>query len=173
MAPSSRKEIHPSSQPHPDPPAAVVTLPSLPPTSYPYPPSSSKPSKPRLLRRKAIRLAVRDGTRRSAAARPLREHETGATEDRGIVLVLLLPSLAGLALLIILRQRLDDGNLLAHEVDEEGHGEVGEAVAPGDFHHHVEPDELVAGVEHADVAFAAADVDELGRGGFVSSGDCD
>ena len=52
-------------------------------------------------------------------------------------------------------------SLLADVADHEGHGEVLQTVAPGDFHDGVERDEVVACVEHTDIAFAAANVNEL------------
>lgn len=56
---------------------------------------------------------------------------------------------------------LDGRCLLAHEVDHERHREVIETMAPRDFHDDVKADEVVASVEHAHVAFAAANVDKL------------
>jgi hypothetical protein len=91
----------------------------------------------------------------------LRQHEPGATQDRGIVLLSLLASLPSLALLVVTLKGRDRRCLLAHEVDHERHREVIETMAPRDFHDNVKADELVAGIEHAHVAFATANVDKL------------
>ena len=130
---------------------------------------SSKPTIPSRLRCDPIRLAVchpGHGWRRAActAGGALSEHEPRTAEDGRAILLLLRAGLTGLTLVVVAAQCLDGRGLLAHEVDEEGHGEVGQAVAPRQLHDHVEPDQVVAGVQHADVALAATDVNELSHG---------
>lgn len=92
--------------------------------------------------------------------RPLSQHETTA-EDRSIVIFLLLARFSSLALFVVLSQRFDGGCLLTHVADHERHGEVVQAMAPRNFHDDVKWNEIVTGVEHSDIAFPAADVDEL------------
>lgn len=48
-------------------------------------------------------------------------------------------------------------------VDHEWHREVGETVAPRDFHNNVNRNEVVACIKHTNIAFTAADIDELGN----------
>lgn len=92
---------------------------------------------------------------------PLSEHQTRAAQDRGVVLFGLLRLLLELALFVILLEHLDSAGLLAEEVDHERHGEVVQTLAPRDLHDHVGPDQIVAGVQHAYIALAAANVDKL------------
>lgn len=73
-------------------------------------------------------LAIRHWTSRSCRA--LREHQSGATQDRGVILLNALSLLPVLALFIILLEHLDRARLLAQEVDHEGHGEVVQTLAP-------------------------------------------
>jgi hypothetical protein len=89
------------------------------------------------------------------------QHQPRSTQDGRLILFFPLARLSRLPLLVVFFQSLDGGGLLAHVADHERHGEVVEAMTPGDFHDGVEGDEVVAGVEHGDVAFSAADVDEL------------
>lgn len=119
-----------------------------------------KPAEARGLRRETVGLSV--GTGRGCLCDwALREHQAGAAEDRGVVLLLDLRLLARLALLVVLLEGLDCRGLLSQEVDHEWHREIGKAVAPRQLHDDVEWDEVVTGVEHSDVTLLAANVDEL------------
>lgn len=66
-----------------------------------------------------------------------------------------------LAFLIVLLQHLDRTCLLAEEVDHVGHGEIMKTVTPRHLQDDIGADEIVAGIQHADVALAAANVDKL------------
>ena len=128
--------------------------------SIPIPISASSNSRvTSRLRRESIRLGKR--SRGLASTRARRDHEPRASEDGCVVLLLLLRLLPQLALLVVLLQRLDRRACLGQVVDHEGHGEVGQAVAPRDLHDDVDRDQIIASIEHANVAFAAANVDEL------------
>ena len=108
--------------------------------------------------RDAVRLPIW-GWRRGTT-RTLRQHKS-ATNNRCVIIVLLLASLASVSCFVVSSQLLDGGRLLSHVADHERHGEVIETVAPRDLHNSVHWDEVVAGIEHADVAFATANIDEL------------
>jgi hypothetical protein len=110
-------------------------------------------SKARRLRCNAVGL----NTRRS-----LRQHQSSSAEYGRTVFVLLLSRLTCLALFVVLAERLDRRRLLAHVADHEWHREVVEVVAPRDLHDDVYRDEVVASIQHADIAFPAANVDKLG-----------
>jgi hypothetical protein len=98
-----------------------------------------------------------------SALRTLCQHETGSAKDRSIAVVLLLRLLTCLALVVVFLEFCDCACLLRHEVDHEWHGKVCQAVAPCNFHYDVKADEVVTCVEHSNVAFAAADINELKR----------
>lgn len=99
--------------------------------------------------------------RARSTRRPLGQHESSASQDRCTVFVLLLGRFSCLARFVVLAQCLDRGSLLAHVADHEWHREVVEVVAPRDLHHDVQRDEIVASIQHANIAFSAPNVDEL------------
>ena len=107
------------------------------------------------------RLAIWHGAGRGAWA--LGQHQPGATKDRSVILLGTLALFPRLALFIVLLKHLDGAGLLAEEVDHERHGEVVQALAPRYLHNHIGADQVVAGIQHANVALAAANVDELER----------
>ena len=72
-----------------------------------------------------------------------------------------LGGLLGLAGLVVSLQESQLLSLLRKHVDHVGHGEVVETMTPRKLENDIRADELVAGIKHADVALAAADVDEL------------
>ncbi|PNY29194.1 Uncharacterized protein TCAP_00893 [Tolypocladium capitatum] len=114
------------------------------------------------LRCEAVGLAV--GGRRCGphvAARSSGNHEPAATENRRVVLGLLLLLLLGLADFVVGPEERNLLGLLRQHVDHVGHAEVGETMTPRQLQDEVWPDELVAGVEHSGVAFAVSNVDEL------------
>lgn len=114
----------------------------------------------RRLRSNAVRLRISHRTR-STSCWSLRKHKPRSTKYRCVVFLLLFLGLSSFAFFVVALEGLDGRCLLTHKVDHEGHGKVGETVTPGDFHNHVETDELVASVKHANVALSTADVDEL------------
>ena len=95
------------------------------------------------------------------ASRSLGEHEPRAAKDGRVVFLLLLGLLSRLAFFVVFLERLDRHGLLVHVVDEEGLREVAEIVAPGNLHNDVVADEVVASIQHADVALTASDGHEL------------
>lgn len=114
------------------------------------------------LRCEAVGLTVR--RRRGAGAhagRASSDHESRSAQDGGVVFRLLLLLLLGLAGLVVSLERGELLSLLTEKVDHVRHGEVHEAVAPRELKDEVRSDELIAGVEHASVAFAVANVDKL------------
>ena len=111
------------------------------------------------LRRKTVSLSVR---RRRSLAGAGSDHEAVAKNGR-VVLDLFLLLLLRLASLVVGLQRSELLGLLAKHVDHVRHGEVVETVAPRKLKDKVGPDEIVAGIKHANVALAVADVDELER----------
>lgn len=112
------------------------------------------------LRCDSVGLSKRHGAWRRRC-RALGQHQPRATQNRGIVLLRLLSHFARLAFFIVLLQHLDRARLLAQEVDHERHGEVVKTVAPRKLQNNVGPDEIVAGIQHANVAFAASNIDKL------------
>lgn len=88
-----------------------------------------KPAEARGLRREAVGLRV-GSWRGWLSGWALREHQAGAAEDRGVVLLLDLRLLARVALVVVLLEDLDCRRLLGQEVDHEWHREIGKAVAP-------------------------------------------
>jgi len=89
------------------------------------------------------------------------DHESIA-EDRRVVLnllLLLLPELAGLVVGLQGSQLL---GLLAEEIDHVWHGEVVQAIAPGQLQDDIGANKIIACVEHANIAFAVSNIDELG-----------
>ena len=109
------------------------------------------------LRGDAISVSITRGLR---VWRALGQHQPSA-DDRGAVVGLLLASFSGFALLVVFPQLVDRRGLLAHQADHERHGEVVKAVSPRNLHHRGQWDQVVAGVQHPDVAFPAANVNEL------------
>lgn len=88
-----------------------------------------KPAEARGLWREAVGLPV-GSWRGWLSGWALREHETGAAEDRGVVLLLHLRLLARVSLIVVLLESLDCRGLLGQEVDHEWHREIGKAVTP-------------------------------------------
>lgn len=110
------------------------------------------------LRRKAIR-----GVSRSTAGvtpRPGSDHET-VSEDGCVVLDLLLLLLLGLPSLVVRLQECKLLCLLSQHVDHVRHGEVVQAIAPRQLQNEIGTEQIVAGVQHADVALTVAHIDEL------------
>lgn len=114
----------------------------------------------RRLRSNAVRLRIRDRTR-STSYWSLRKHEPRTTKYWCVVFLLLLFDLPSFAFFIVTLKGFDGRCLLAHKVDHEGHGKIGETMTPGYFHDHVKADKIVASVKHANVALSTADVNEL------------
>jgi hypothetical protein len=113
-------------------------------------------AEPSRLWREAVRRV-----RRRRGGRTSRNHQTGAAENGRVVLHLLLLLFLGLACLVVCLEGRQLLGLLAQEVDHVRHGEVVEAVAPRQLQDHIRADQVVAGVQHAHVALAVADIDEL------------
>ncbi|GKT40436.1 uncharacterized protein ColSpa_00617 [Colletotrichum spaethianum] len=118
-------------------------------------------SKASRLRCEAVRLAVRRGRCATHTAGAGSDHEAVAAEDGSVGLILLLLLLLALASLVVGLEGREVLGLLAQHVDHVRHGKVRKAVAPRDFENQVRTDEVIAGIKHADVAFAAANVDKL------------
>lgn len=95
-----------------------------------------KPAEARWLWRKAVGLPV-GSWRGWLPCWALCEHEAGAAEDRGVVLLLHLRLLARLSLVVVLLESLDCRRLLSQEVDHEWHRKVGKAMAPRELHDNV------------------------------------
>lgn len=112
------------------------------------------------LRRDPVGLLIRHRTWHGRRW-TLGQHQPRATQDRCVVLFGLLCDFALLALLVVLLEHLDRTRLLAQEVDHVGHGEIVKAVAPRDLHDHIGTDKVVAGIQHTNVAFPAANVHKL------------
>ena len=112
------------------------------------------------LRCDAIGVAVRSRTWHIGWS--LGKHKSTATENGSIVFFFPLAGLSSLTLFVVFPQRLDGRRLLAHVADHKGHREVVEAMAPRDLHDCIEGDEIVAGIQHANIAFSTTNVDELG-----------
>ncbi|GJC99267.1 hypothetical protein ColKHC_08093 [Colletotrichum higginsianum] len=113
------------------------------------------------LGREAIRLTVRCLRCATHAAWAGSDHEAVAAKNGSVGLVLLLLLLLVLARLVVGLESCQVFGLLAQHVDHIRHSKVGEAVAPGDLEDKVGANEIVASIEHAHVALAAANVDEL------------
>ena len=116
-------------------------------------------SESRRLRCDPVGLSIGHRTGRGGGS--LRQHQSRSAQDRGVVLVLLVRRLPGLALLVVLLEQLDRSCLLAQEVDHEGHREVVEPVPPRHLQDHIRPDQVVARIQHPNVALAAANVHKL------------
>lgn len=112
------------------------------------------------LRCDSVGLSKRHGAWRRRC-RALSQHQPRTAQNRGVVLLRLLSHFARLAFFVVLLQHLDRARLLAQEIDHEGHGEVVKTMAPRKLENNVGPDEVVAGIQHANVAFAAANIDKL------------
>lgn len=95
------------------------------------------------LGRYTVGLLVRD--RAGCAARPLGQHQS-RSQNRSVVIVLLMYGLASLALLIVLLQQVNGGSLLGQHVDQVRHGEVVQAVAPRHLQNDIGPDQVVTGI---------------------------
>lgn len=112
------------------------------------------------LRRDAISLSVCHWYR-GRRRRPLSQHEPRASQDWCVVFFLLMRHFPRLAFLIVLLQHFDRTCLLAEEVDHVGHSEIMKTVTPGHLQDDIGADEIVAGIQHADVALPAANIDKL------------
>ena len=107
-----------------------------------------------------VGLAKRHGIWRRRS-RALGQHQPRATQNWGIVLLRLLGHFPCLPFLVVLLEHLDCARLLTQEVDHEWHSEVVKAMAPRELQDHVRPDEIVASIQHTNIALPAANVHEL------------
>lgn len=89
------------------------------------------------------------------------EHQSRSTEDGGVVLLLLLLSFSGFALLVIPFQFVNGWCLLADKIDHKGHGEVGEPVTPREFHYNIKSNQVMTCIKHAHIALPATNIDKL------------
>lgn len=103
---------------------------------YPYSISCSESSIACYLRCEPVRLSERRWGL-TTNTRAGGNHEPVSAENWCIVLFDFVRLLSKLAFLIILLQGLDSRALLSKVVNHEGHGEVGEAIAPRDFHYNM------------------------------------
>lgn len=115
------------------------------------------------LRRDPVGLLVRHGTWRRPP-RALGQHQSRAAQDRSVILLRLLRHLPLLSFFVVLLEGLDRPRLLAQEVDHEGHRKVVETVAPRHLQDDVGANEVVASVQHTNVALATTNIHELGEG---------
>jgi len=114
-------------QKHPQPQETPKTTAHASPLSPTLPETSVHPSR---LRHNPVHAAELTRSRAAGLHRTLREHQPRAAKYRTGVILLLVRRLSRFALLVVPLQCIDRGSLLGHEVDHEGHGKVGEAVAP-------------------------------------------
>lgn len=108
------------------------------------------------LRGKAVCLEGRRGS----TTRTSCNHETVA-ENGSVILLLLSGGLLGLAGLIVSLEQSKLLGLLGKHIDHVWHSEVVQTMTPRKLQDDVRADELVASIQHADVALATANVDEL------------
>lgn len=108
------------------------------------------------LRRDTIGLW--EGSR--ARRRTLSKHQAWS-ENRPTVFFLLMSGFSSFAFFVIFLELLDGDGLLSHHVDKIWHCKVVQAVTPWNFQDNIWTNDIIAWVQHAHVAFTAANINKL------------